>query len=118
MDLKENHKRFDEALDNTIPIEKYYEIIDDWIQYADDVKQPHTAAQIIKNFHITVLATGLYTEPSKICNKNISSEKTWDVFKKFLAEEYHYICELQHINSTQLGFNGVDMTITIQGEIA
>ena len=50
MDLKENHKRFDEALDNTIPIEKYYEIIDDWIQYADDVKQPHTAAQIIKKF--------------------------------------------------------------------
>ena len=24
-DLKENHKRFDEALDNTIPIDKYFE---------------------------------------------------------------------------------------------
>ena len=39
-DLKDNHKRFDEALDTTMPIEKYSEIIDDCIQYADDIKQP------------------------------------------------------------------------------
>ena len=38
MDLKENHKRFDEALDNTIPIDKYFKQIDYCIQYADDGK--------------------------------------------------------------------------------
>ena len=30
-DLKENQKIFDEELDTTIPIDKYVEIIDDWI---------------------------------------------------------------------------------------
>ena len=30
-DLKENQNIFDEELDNTIPIDKYVEIIDDWI---------------------------------------------------------------------------------------
>ena len=37
MDLKENQKRFDESLYTIMPIEKYFELIDDCIQYIDDV---------------------------------------------------------------------------------
>ena len=37
-DLKENLKRFDEALDTAIPIGKYFEQIDDYIQYVDGGK--------------------------------------------------------------------------------
>ena len=32
-DLKENQKRFDEALGNTMAIDKYFEQIDEWIKY-------------------------------------------------------------------------------------
>ena len=32
-DLKENQKRFDEVLGNTMAIDKYIEQIDEWIKY-------------------------------------------------------------------------------------
>ena len=32
-----------------MPIDKYFEIIDDCIQYADDVNNPETAVQIMNN---------------------------------------------------------------------
>ena len=47
--LKENQKISDEAMDTTVSIDKYFEQIDDCIQYVDYSKQPHTAAQIINN---------------------------------------------------------------------
>ena len=47
--LKDNHKRFDKALDTTTPIDKYFEIIDNLIQYEDGINQPYKAAQIINN---------------------------------------------------------------------
>ena len=59
-DLKENQNKFYEALDNTMPIDKYFELINDWIQYEDDGKQTYTAAHIINNYYNMVLATGLY----------------------------------------------------------
>ena len=60
-DLNNNQKKFDEALETAMPIGKYFEQIDDCIQYSDDGKQPYTAAQIIKNDYTTVLNMGLYT---------------------------------------------------------
>ena len=47
-DLKEKQNIFDEALDFTMPVEKYFDKVDDWIQYADDGNQPYTESQIIK----------------------------------------------------------------------
>ena len=46
-DLKENQKRFDEALDTTMPIEKYFQQIDDCIYYSYNVKQPYTSNHTI-----------------------------------------------------------------------
>ena len=50
--------------------------IDECIQYADDVKQPYTEAQIIKNSLKTVLYMGLYTELRKIFRNKLSS---WEI---------------------------------------
>ena len=48
---------------------------------------------------------------------NLSSDKTWAGFKKFFADEYNDLRELQNINSTQAGFYGSNMDITIQDDI-
>ena len=77
-----------------MPIDKYFEIIDDCIHYADDGNQQYTVAQIIKNASNTVLSTGLYTEPSKMLHKKLSSDKTWADLDKLFAEEYHNLCGL------------------------
>ena len=65
-DLKEHQKKFDEALDTTISIYGYFEKILNCMQYANDIKQPFKAAQIINNTCNVVLATGLYTEQNKM----------------------------------------------------
>ena len=46
--------------------------------------------------------------------KNISFEKTWYDFKKIIMEEYHDLCELQHINATQAGFCCVKLSSCLQ----
>ena len=74
-DLEENRKVFDEILDTTMTIDKYFESIDNCIQYTYDAKQPYTDSQIINNAYSTVLATGLYMASRKICRKKPASEK-------------------------------------------
>ena len=118
LDLKKNQKIFDEALDTTIPIEKYFWWIDDCIKYTHDGKHPYTAAQIINNAYNTILATNLYTEPKKMRHKNLSSDNTWDGFKNLFAEEYHDLRKQQRINGNQKGFHGGKMAITIQYKIS
>ena len=49
MDLKENQKIFDDTLDTTISIGKYFEHIDDCIQNSDCRKWTYTASQTINN---------------------------------------------------------------------
>ena len=53
-DIQENQERLDKSLDTTMPTEKYFEQIDDCIQYVDDGNQPYTAYRIIKNAYNTV----------------------------------------------------------------
>ena len=84
-DLRENQKTFDEALNATMPVDKYFEIIDDFIQYADYDKNIYTSTHIINNTYNTVLATVMYIEHSKMWHKKLSSEKTWAEFRKFFA---------------------------------
>ena len=69
-------------------IDKYFEIIDDCIQYADGGRRPYIASQIINNAYNMILATDLYTEPIKMWHKKIASRKTGciqEVFCRILS---------------------------------
>ena len=48
---------------------------------------------------------------------NLSSDKTWAGFKKFFADDYNDLRELQRINSTQAGCYGSNMDITMKDDI-
>ena len=61
-----------------------------------------------------ILDTGHYIEPIKMWRKKLSSEKTWYDFKKLIVEEYHDLCELQHINAAQAVFRRVKLSIRLQ----
>ena len=116
-DLKENHKRFDDALDTIMINNKYFEQIYEFILYVYGRKQQYKSAQIINNAYYMVLSTGLYAEPNKMWIKKPSSEKTWAEFKKFFTKEYRDLRKIQCINATQAGFHGVNMAITMQYNI-
>ena len=60
----------------------------------------------------------IYTEPSKMWHKKLSSYKTWYEFNYLFMEEYHDIRKLQHINSNQACFRGFNMAITMQDGIS
>ena len=100
-----------------MPIEKYFEIIDECIQYEIDGNHPYTLSQIINNYYNTVLYTVLYTENNKMWRKKLSSENTWDDLKKFFAEEYNHTHKLKRINATQEVFHGTNMSITMKYDI-
>ena len=57
-------------------IDKYFEIIDDCIQYEDGDRQPYTASKIINNAYNMVLAMDLYTKPIKMWHKKTAYGKT------------------------------------------
>ena len=59
-DLKANEACINEALDNSRPIDVFFQRIDDAVQYADDGKKPFTAKQILQTAFDSVYATGLY----------------------------------------------------------
>ena len=64
-DLKENESRINGALDNSVPIDVFFQRIDDAVQYADDGKTPFTAKQILQTVFHSVNATGSYPEACK-----------------------------------------------------
>ena len=47
-------------------------------------------------------------------HKKFSSQKIWAEFKKFFAEEYRDICELQHMNENKPWFHGANVAIKMK----
>ena len=106
-DLKANEARINEALDNSIPIDVFFQRIDDAVQYADDGKNPFTAKQILQTAFHSVNATGLYREACKEWRQKSDQDKTWTNFKRHFAAEYHEIREQQRV-SGDAGFNSAN----------
>ena len=73
--LKDNWKRFNEALYTTVLINKHFERVDDCIQYYNDGKNTYLAAQIIKNYYNMVLSTVIYNETRKMWRKKSVAKK-------------------------------------------
>ena len=92
-DLKANKARINEALHNSSPIDVFFQRIDDAVQYADDGKNPFTAKQILQRAFHSVNTTGLYREACKEWRHKDNQDKTWKIFKRHFAVEYHEIRE-------------------------
>ena len=60
--LKTNKAHINEALDNSCPIDVFFQRIDDAVHYSDDGKKTFTAKQILQTAFHSVNATGLYWE--------------------------------------------------------
>ena len=89
--LKANETCINEALDNSRPIDVFFQRIDDAVQYADDGKIPFTAKKILQTAFHSVNDTGLYWEACKEWRQKADQEKTWKNSKRHFAAEYHEI---------------------------
>ena len=64
-DLKANEARINEALDNSRPIDVFFQHIDDVVQYANYGEKSFTANQVLQTAFHSINATSLYREACK-----------------------------------------------------
>ena len=94
-------------MDNSRPIDVFFQHTDDAVQYADDGKNTFTAKQILQTEFHSVNVTGLYREACKEWRQKFDQDKTWTNIKRYIAVEYHEIREQQRI-SGDAGFNSAN----------
>ena len=92
-DLKANEACINEALDNSCPVDVFFQRINDAVQYANDNKNPFLAKQILQTAFHSVNATGMYLEACKEWRQKSNQDKTWTNFKRHCADQYHDIRE-------------------------
>ena len=66
-----------EWINVSLPINKYFEGIDDYTKYVDDNKTLCTAAKMLYKADHTVLASGLYLNACKELKENPTKKQMW-----------------------------------------
>ena len=61
-DLESNSQQINKPINLSLLIDKYIELVDDCVQYADEGTTPDMSAQVIQKAHHTVLTLGLYVD--------------------------------------------------------
>ena len=64
-DLKYNNQRMNEPIDSSLPIDKYFNQIDDCIQFDGDDNIPYIASKVVQNYHHVLLASVVYVDACK-----------------------------------------------------
>ena len=95
--------QMNEPIDSLVPINKYFELINDCIQYTENVKTPHTDAQLLQKSHHSVLESGLYTNAFKEWIKKDTGDQTWIKFNKFFTKICHDMKLTQNISAGKSG---------------
>ena len=82
---KANNQQMNEPIDSSLPIDKYFERIDDFIQYANARNTPYKLAQVIQKAHHKVLVSGIYVDAYKEWKRILQTNKqTWIGLNIFL----------------------------------
>ena len=63
--FEEKNKRMNRLIDSSLLIDKYFEQINDCLQFTDDGKTFYMETQVIKKVHQAVLASGIYVDTCK-----------------------------------------------------
>jgi hypothetical protein len=109
-DIADCKRRINEPLDSTRPIDIYFQTIDECIQYAADGQVAFTPDQILQTAYHATSTSGFYNDACKEWRKKPTAEKTWPLFKRFFAAEYHDLKEQQKVNISQNNFHGANAT--------
>jgi len=116
-DIADNQKRFEDPIDNTQPIDVYFQRIDECIQYADDGHVAYTTEQTLQTAYHTVSTTGQYNDACKEWRKKPAIDKTWAQFKTFFTAEYHDQKEQSKVNNNQANFHGANAVTDISAAL-
>ena len=88
-EVEECKKQMNEPINFTQPIDIYFKIIDNTVQYAADGNVASTTEQILQTTYHAVSTTGYHNEACKEWRHKPEDNKTWVHFKQFFAAKYH-----------------------------
>jgi hypothetical protein len=104
-------------MDTTVPIDIYFQTIENCVRFATDGRVPFTASQIVPTSYHTVSKSGLYNNACKEWRRQTVANRTWAAFKTFIATEYNNLKEQQKINNNQNNFHGANNAIDLTTSI-
>ena len=82
-----------ELLDTSQPINIFFKLINDGIQYVIKSNTPYTPKQFLQIAYNEVRSSEIYTDACTYWHHNPISDKTWDIFKKFFVLVYNNLLE-------------------------
>ena len=108
-DLMANKRRMDEPLDPSVPIDVYFQRIDECVQFATDAETAYTPQQILQTAYYGISLSNLYTDACKEWRRKPQAEKTWTNFKTFFASEYHELKEQEKTTAMGQGYHSANV---------
>ena len=112
-DLAACQIRMNEPINVDLPIDVYFQKIDECVQYAVDGKVAYTLDQILQTAYHAISASGFYNDACKDWRKKPAEQKTWETFKRFFASEYHDLKEQQRVNTSTTSFHSANAAIDV-----
>ena len=88
-DIEQKKKYLQEPLETSQPINVFFGIIDDWVQYSSGENTPLSPAQVLKRVYCDMISSGICKDVCKDCCRKHSAEKIWANFKNNFALEYN-----------------------------
>ena len=81
VDLIENERRMDIPFDQSGAIERYFDQIEDAVEFAEAGASPFTMVQITTKAFIQMFSTGLFKDKCKTWNRLPPVSRDWATFK-------------------------------------
>ena len=91
----------------------FFQHIDDCVQYESDGQVAFTNGKILQTAYHAVSTSGHYTNACKDWRKRPLRNKTWAIFKRFFAAEYHELKEEQRVNHSGSNFHSANAAVGI-----
>ena len=80
-DLDANHDRMKAPYDCNLPIETFFDQIEDAVEFASAGNAPFTPIQVVNTAFNTIASTGMFQDDCKLWKRKPAAQKTWAQFK-------------------------------------
>ena len=92
-DLEANTARMKVPYDVNLPIETFFDQVEDAVEFASAGNAPFTPVQVVNTAYNVIFNTGMFTDDCKIWKRKPAANKTWTQFKVDFAIAHEELVE-------------------------
>ena len=109
-DLEANTARMKEPYDVNLPIETFFDQIEDAVEFASAGNAPFTPVQVVNTAYNVIFTTGMFHDDCKLWKRKPAANKTWNQFKVDFAIAHEELVESNQ-TAQSAGFQANNATI-------